>query len=118
LGTSKAEVEDDFYPDHIPGPELEDEGNGNLYSIKQINYASPLLEDLAKPPLRQGGGRNGCGGANAKRKGRLGWSASDAELGRGVGMPAAGDDSVSLFLPLPFILPSHDRSPQDSDYPI
>ena len=135
-GTTKAEVEDDFFPDHtssaasadadgsledaphtssdlepIPEPEPEDEGDGKPYSLRQrkeVNYAiPPPLEDLAKPPPRQGGGRNGRnggGGANAKGKGRLGWSASGAELGRWMGMPAAGDDSVSFFLLLPFIL--------------
>jgi hypothetical protein len=143
-GTSKADVEDDFFPDHTssaasadadgslddaphtssdlepipepePEPEPEDEGDGKPYSLRQrkeVNYAiPPPLEDLAKPPPRQGGGRNGRnggGGVNAKGKGRLGWSASGAELGRWMGMPAAGDDSVSLFLPFPFILSSHD----------
>ena len=32
-------------------------------------------------------------------------------------MPAAGDDSVSLFILAPYLLPSHDYLPQDSDYP-
>ena len=136
-GTSKAEVEDDFFPDHTssaasadadgslddaphtssdleplpepePEPEPEDEGDGKPYSLRQrkeVNYAiPPPLEDLAKPPPRHGGGRNGRnggGGANAKGKGKLGWSASGAELGRWMGMPAAGDDSVSLFRQLP-----------------
>jgi hypothetical protein len=151
-GASKAEVEDDFFPDHTssaasadadgslddaphtssdlepipepePEPEPEDEGDGKPYSLRQrkdVNYAiPPPLEDLAKPPPRHGGGRNGRngGGANAKGKGRLGWSASGAELGRWMGMPAAGDDSVSLFLSPSDILLSHDRPPQDSDYP-
>ncbi|KIM42662.1 hypothetical protein M413DRAFT_70190 [Hebeloma cylindrosporum] len=91
-------------PEPEPEPEPEDEGDGKPYSLRQrkeVNYAiPPPLEDLPKPPPRQGGGRNGRnggGGANSKGKGRLGWSASGAELGRWMGMPAAGDDSDSDY---------------------
>jgi hypothetical protein len=86
LGTSNTKVEDDFYPDHtfsaafadadgslddaphtcsdlepIPEresePEQEDEGDGKSYSLKEVIYAiPPSLENLAKPPPRQGGG--------------------------------------------------------------
>ena len=54
---------------------------------------------------------------NAKGKGRLGWSASGAELGRWMGMPANGEDSISLFLPLLFILFFFHNCSQDSGYP-
>ena len=37
---------------------------------------------------------------------------------RSVDMPAAGDNSISLFLSLPYILLFYTRPPQHSDYPI
>lgn len=83
--------------------EQEPEGDGRPYALRQrakINYAiPPPLEEMPKPPPKRtgGGGRNGYGGG-AKGKGRsLGWSATGAELGRWMGMPGAGDDSVSIF---------------------
>ena len=54
---------------------------------------------------------------NAGGKGRLRWNASGTQLSQWIGMSATGDGSISFFLPHPFILPSHDQPPQDSDYP-
>ena len=97
----------DLEPEPEPEPEPEEEPeDGRPYALRQrqkVNYAiPPPLEDLPKPPPKQNGGRNGGkNGANGRGKGRsLGWSASGAELGRWMGMPA--DDSVINFFHLYF----------------
>ncbi|KAF5392492.1 hypothetical protein D9757_002326 [Collybiopsis confluens] len=94
----------DLYIEPPPEPEPDDDvsgTDGKPYSLRQrqkINYAiPPPLEDLPLPPPqpktnRAIGGRGG-GGYHGRRKG-LGWSASGAELGRWMGLPAA-DDSDS-----------------------
>ncbi|KAJ3850123.1 AAA-domain-containing protein [Lentinula lateritia] len=101
-----------------PEPEPEDDvsgpdgtGNGKPYALRQrqkINYAiPPPLEDLSGPPAhrsndankhrlynRAGGGRGVGGGYHGgRRKGGLGWSASGAELGKWMGLPADDSDS-------------------------
>lgn len=92
LTSSDIELE----PEPEPEPEPEDEGDGKPYALRQrkeINYAiPPPLEELAKPPQRQGGPKNARNGGGAKGKSRLGWSASGKELGKWMGM--GGDDSV------------------------
>jgi hypothetical protein len=86
--------------------------DGKPYSLRQrqpVNYViPPPLEDMPAPPQaakRLGphgrSGRIGHGGAGASKKKGLGWSATGAELGRWMGMPA--DDSVSSLLSLQFI---------------
>jgi hypothetical protein len=78
--------------------------DGRPYALRQrqpVNYAiPPPLEDL--PPPQQAArrphgrsGRSGHGGAGASKRKGPGWSATGAELGRWMGMPA--DDSVSDF---------------------
>lgn len=94
LGTSKAEVENDFYPDHTFSAASTDT-DGSL------DDAPHTFFDLE--PIPQGGERNGGGGTNAKGKGSPGWSASAAQLGWWMGMPAAGGGTVSHF-PLFFLL--------------
>ena len=110
-------------PDPEPEPEEEEPDDGKPYSLRQrqpVNYAiPPPLEDLPPPP--QGtkrpphgrSGRSGHGGGGASKKKGLGWSATGAELGRWMGMPADDSVCVSLFNALsiePIFL-------QDSDYP-
>ncbi|KDQ28800.1 hypothetical protein PLEOSDRAFT_1111948 [Pleurotus ostreatus PC15] len=107
-------------PEPEPEPEPEDdladndngdgvemvESDGKPYALRQrakINYAipPPLEETAAKAPPKGGRGGNGWfgNGRNERkhggRKKGLGWSASGAELGRLMGMPA--DDSDSDF---------------------
>ncbi|KAF4602613.1 hypothetical protein EYR40_005828 [Pleurotus pulmonarius] len=107
-------------PEPEPEPEPEDdladndngdgveivESDGKPYALRQrakINYAipPPLEETAAKAPPKGGRGANGWfgNGRNERkhggRKKGLGWSASGAELGRLMGMPA--DDSDSDF---------------------
>lgn len=101
IGTSDLEVT--MEPEPEPEPELDEDNDGKPYSLRQrqkINYAiPPPLEELARPPAKANGNRNGGGrsGPGKSRRGP-GWSASGAELGRWMGM--GGDDSVcSLFFP-------------------
>lgn len=99
----------DIHPEPEPEPEPEEEepDDGKPYLLRQrqpVNYAiPPPLEDLSIPPQaakRPGphgrSGRSGYGGAGAAKRKGPGWSATGAELGRWMGMPA--DDSVSPFL--------------------
>ncbi|KAJ3781865.1 ATPase with bromodomain-containing protein [Lentinula aff. detonsa] len=117
-GTDDLDLE--IEPPHEPGPEPEDEisgpdggaGNGGKpYALRQrqkVNYAiPPPLEELPRPPPqrsnnmnnyrsygRAGGGRGPGGGYHGgRRKGGLGWSASGAELGKWMGLPADDSDS-------------------------
>ncbi|KAF8189666.1 hypothetical protein BJ912DRAFT_1103927 [Pholiota molesta] len=89
-------------PEPEPEPEPEDDNDGKPYALRQrkeINYAiPPPVEEMQKPPPKQAGGRNGGrnGAGGGKGKGRLGWSATGAELGRWMGMPPA-DDSDSDY---------------------
>ncbi|KAJ3919367.1 AAA-domain-containing protein [Lentinula edodes] len=115
-GTDDLDLE--LEPPPEPEPEPEDDvsgpdgtGNGKPYALRQrqrINYAiPPPLEDLSRPPAhrsnnannnrlynRAGGGRGVGGGYHGgRRKGGLGWSASGAELGKWMGLPADDSDS-------------------------
>ena len=89
--------------------DLDVETDGKPYALRQrttrVNYAVPTLDSIptkSKTSAR-GGGRNGQAGSN-RPKG-LGWSATGAELGRWMGLPA--DDSVRLLFPFPHCLHAH-----------
>ncbi|KAH7875834.1 uncharacterized protein C8R40DRAFT_1017998, partial [Lentinula edodes] len=95
-GTDDLDLE--LEPPPEPEPEPEDDvsgpdgtGNGKPYALRQrqrINYAiPPPLEDLSRPPAHR------SNNANNNRKGGLGWSASGAELGKWMGLPADDSDS-------------------------
>lgn len=82
----------------------EAEQDGRPYALRQrakINYAiPPPLEEMrpAKGPGGRGGRTGGgarTGGARPGARRGPGWSATGAELGRWMGMPA-GDDSVRI----------------------
>ena len=83
----------------------EAEQDGRPYALRQrakINYAIPPPLEEVRPAKGPGGrsGRAGGGGRSggtrpAARRGP-GWSATGAELGRWMGMPA-GDDSVGFW---------------------
>jgi len=101
-------AEEDLDADADGELELEPEVDGKPYSLRQrakINYAIPPPLEETKPkgkPNGGRGGRNGHGGHSKAARG-LGWSASGAELGRWMGLPA--DDSVSRSAPTnPYIL--------------
>lgn len=93
-GTSDLEVQHE--PEQQPEPDEEEPDDGKPYSLRQrqpVNYAiPPPLEDLPAPP-RKNAGKNTRNGYGGSKKRSIGWSASGAELGRWMGMPA--DDSVS-----------------------
>jgi hypothetical protein len=95
------------------------EADGKHYALHQrttkVNYVIPTLD---KPPPKpkpsgRGGGRNGQGGHGANRPKGLGWSATGAELGRWMGLPA--EDSVSLLLFFAVVCKTHVHI-QDSDH--
>lgn len=78
-----------------PEPEPEDDNDGKPYAFRQrakVNYAIlPPLEEMTRPPPKPSGRHANRGGP---KKGRgLGWSASGAELGRWMGIPANDSDS-------------------------
>jgi hypothetical protein len=85
--------------------DLEVETDGKPYALRQrttrVNYAVPTLDSIPTKSKSggRGGGRNGQGGSN-RPKG-LGWSATGAELGRWMGLPA--DDSVRLLSCFPIV---------------
>ncbi|THU83079.1 AAA-domain-containing protein [Dendrothele bispora CBS 962.96] len=93
--TSDLDLEIEAPPERTP--EEEPETDGKPYAFRQrqrINYAiPPPLEDLPRPPppKRGGGGGGGRSGWNKKRG--PGWSASGAELGKWMGLPADDSDS-------------------------
>ncbi|KAJ4464470.1 hypothetical protein J3R30DRAFT_3319302 [Lentinula aciculospora] len=86
------EPEDDV---DISGPDAGN-GNGKPYALRQrqkINYAiPPPLEELPRPPMQRSNNNN-TGYHGGRRKGGLGWSASGAELGKWMGLPADDSDS-------------------------
>ena len=95
------------------------EADGKHYALRQrttkVNYVIPTLD---KPPPKpkpsgRGGGRNGQGGHGANRPKGLGWSATGAELGCWMGLPA--EDSVSLLLSFANVFKTHVPI-QDSDH--
>ena len=95
-GSSDLEIQPE--PEPEPEPEEDEADDGKPYSLRQrqpVNYAiPPPLEDMPAPPKKAHGrnARSGHGAASKKRA--LGWSATGAELGKWMGMPA--DDSVNL----------------------
>ena len=95
-GSSDLEIQPE--PEPEPEPEEDEADDGKPYSLRQrqpVNYAiPPPLEDMPAPPRKAQGrnARTGHGAASKKRN--LGWSATGAELGKWMGMPA--DDSVNF----------------------
>ncbi|TFY77944.1 hypothetical protein EWM64_g6069 [Hericium alpestre] len=77
--------------------ELEQGDSGKPYALRRrtkVNYAiPPPLDDIpSAPPKSKAGGRGRGDWSRAGRKGP-GWSASGAELGRFLGLPAEDSDS-------------------------
>ena len=79
--------------------EQEHEVDGKPYALRQrpkVNYVLPPLEEMrpakGRPNGGRAGGRSGHGGGGSRGTKGPPWSATGAELGRWMGMPA--DDSV------------------------